>query len=777
VRSSIDDATPGTVSAASAWTLSGQATVLLIQLGAAAPLSRLLAPRAFGVWALATFSFTLIGQMIEVGGTSAVTRSRELRQEDLSTIHWLGVGASTCAVLVVLPLLFLIVRAVAPFNSDNIRGLLAALSIPLLATGWMAVPRGLLIQRGRFRAVAHVDVISYLVSYTLAVFVALLTRSVWALYVQLAAVVTLRALQVWILSRWRPSFTIHGARLREQVEYARGIYVFNVLVFATRNVDNLIVGAALGTLALGVYSRAFSFLLAPLVQMQIALSGVAIRTFASYRANEELLRASFARFVERIGLVTLPLGVLIAVTSIDVVQVLFGSAWDDAVPLVRSFGIVAALQLVVAPNYWFLQASGQTALMRRMGAINIAPLLAVCIGVAIGSLKATALAYGVLGGPVMAAMVVLAARRETGVKLTALMRLLWRAAAGAVAAGGMAGATMFVLEATPPPASLVAAWGVGLATCAGVTWCLGAPGARTYMLWATRAILRGRQRKLVSWSARDMLRSIKMRLIACDLGGLNGSPSTCGQSTFDLEEPIFNVKEHILAAAVHLRLLALDRSGWSLIRKVRGERLTYLPPAALRDLRRRMQKLEKRRIAGSVIEAGCALGGSAVVLAASKSKTRPMYIYDVFGTIPPPSDVDGEDVVRRFDEIADGRSHGIGGDRYYGYQENLLAKVTATFSRFGLVVGEHRVQLIKGLFQDTIQPVGPVAFAHIDGDWYESVKVCLERIWPVLVIGGVVVIDDYDHWTGCRTAVDEFLLHRTDFHVERWCRLHLIKLR
>jgi asparagine synthase (glutamine-hydrolysing) len=190
-----------------------------------------------------------------------------------------------------------------------------------------------------------------------------------------------------------------------------------------------------------------------------------------------------------------------------------------------------------------------------------------------------------------------------------------------------------------------------------------------------------------------------------------------------------------------------------------------------------MQELERAGIEGSVIEAGCALGGSAVVLAASKAKTRPMYVYDVFGTIPPPSQVDGEDVLRRYDEIADGRSNGIGGDIYYGYQENLLSKVTAVFARFGLPIDEHRVQLVKGLFQDTVRPVGPVAFAHIDGDWYESVKVCLERIWPTLVVGGVLVIDDYDHWTGCRTAVDEFLLHRADCHIERWSRLHLLKLR
>ena len=51
----------------------------------------------------------------------------------------------------------------------------------------------------------------------------------------------------------------------------------------------------------------------------------------------------------------------------------------------------------------------------------------------------------------------------------------------------------------------------------------------------------------------------------------------------------------------------------------------------------------------------------------------------------------------------------------------------------------------------------PVAFAHIDVDWYEPVKVSLERIFPYLSAGGCIVLDDYHDWGGCKKATDEFL--------------------
>lgn len=218
-----------------------------------------------------------------------------------------------------------------------------------------------------------------------------------------------------------------------------------------------------------------------------------------------------------------------------------------------------------------------------------------------------------------------------------------------------------------------------------------------------------------------------------------------------------------------------DIEGERLADRVRAEGLTFLDVPALLDLRRRVHEIEAARLPGSIVEAGCALGGSAIMLAASKRPSRPMSVYDVFGLIPPPSEHDDADVHARYETIVSGQAQGFGDGQYYGYQPDLKAKVAASFARFDLPLAESNVQLIEGLFQDTLHPDGPVALGHIDGDWYESVTVCLERIWPVLSPGGVLVIDDYDAWSGARKAVDGFLAANPQVVVERRSRLHLVK--
>ena len=224
--------------------------------------------------------------------------------------------------------------------------------------------------------------------------------------------------------------------------------------------------------------------------------------------------------------------------------------------------------------------------------------------------------------------------------------------------------------------------------------------------------------------------------------------------------------------------LALKRPrSASIILRVRQDRLTYLDMGALVSLHEAMREVERRRNPGCVIEAGCALGGSALVVAAAKQPDRQFFVYDAFGMIPPPSDQDGQDAKLRYQQIADGGSGGIKGDLYYGYRTNLLEEVTGNFHRYGFDLPTQQIKLIKGLFQDSLVVDRPVALAHIDGDWYESVWVCLERIVPNLVTGGRIVVDDYGDWSGCRRAVDEYFVHRRDeFIFSNPGRLHIQRI-
>jgi hypothetical protein len=203
-------------------------------------------------------------------------------------------------------------------------------------------------------------------------------------------------------------------------------------------------------------------------------------------------------------------------------------------------------------------------------------------------------------------------------------------------------------------------------------------------------------------------------------------------------------------------LIGLQPEARELFERIRSKNLTYLSSAKIARLSR-ICDIVRHIIDKTVfIEAGCALGGSAIFLAKRKPSASVLRVYDVFDMIPPPSVRDGKDVHERYKIIKSGKSRGLGGEQYYGYQENLYEKVCQNLTDFDVEPNSADVQLIRGMVQDTLKVDLPVLFAHIDVDWFDPVTTCLERIIPQLHPEGFLVIDDYNDWSGCRNAVDEF---------------------
>jgi O-methyltransferase len=241
--------------------------------------------------------------------------------------------------------------------------------------------------------------------------------------------------------------------------------------------------------------------------------------------------------------------------------------------------------------------------------------------------------------------------------------------------------------------------------------------------------------------------------------------------------PILDSMLRNLRSELFLLILKfIDPQANRIIKKILRDRLSYLSASELYDLWQRVCEVEKLNLDGMLIEAGCALGGSGIAICAIKDISRPFLIFDIFEMIPPPSDHDGSEAHERYREIIEGRSKGIKDDIYYGYQTDLFNKVRENFERFGFELEGNNIRLFKGYFEETLMLSQPVAFAHIDVDWYESVKICLDRIEPLLVPQGVFVIDDYFLWSGCRKAVDEFFCDKMDaFIFEKRSTLHIIK--
>ncbi len=184
-----------------------------------------------------------------------------------------------------------------------------------------------------------------------------------------------------------------------------------------------------------------------------------------------------------------------------------------------------------------------------------------------------------------------------------------------------------------------------------------------------------------------------------------------------------------------------------------------------------VQHVVDAQIEGDIVECGVWKGGS--MMAAAKAllhngiSDRELYLYDTFEGMTVPTDLDvtcdGKPAIIKFEQTQTG-------DERSDWCRAPIELVRDAVSSTGYDMSH--VHTVKGPVEETIPGTlpGPIAILRLDTDWYESTKHELEQLYPLLVPGGFLIIDDYGHWQGARRAVDEYLagldqpmfLHRVD---------------
>ncbi|MQA97941.1 MAG: macrocin O-methyltransferase [Streptosporangiales bacterium] len=161
-------------------------------------------------------------------------------------------------------------------------------------------------------------------------------------------------------------------------------------------------------------------------------------------------------------------------------------------------------------------------------------------------------------------------------------------------------------------------------------------------------------------------------------------------------------------------------------------------------------------VPGAVVECGVWRGGSmqavARTLDMSGDHSRDLYLFDTFEGMTEPSD---------HDTRHDGRSAAqllAASDRTAGvWAQASLADVQEGFAQ--VPYPADRVHYVQGSVEETVPGEAPdrIALLRLDTDWYESTRHELDHLYPRLVSGGVLILDDYGYWKGARKATDEFL--------------------
>lgn len=193
----------------------------------------------------------------------------------------------------------------------------------------------------------------------------------------------------------------------------------------------------------------------------------------------------------------------------------------------------------------------------------------------------------------------------------------------------------------------------------------------------------------------------------------------------------------------------MDAQTIALFRSVRSFTMTSIE--RVYALRESVKYIIRHNVPGSIVECGVWKGGSMMAVAKTLLELeteRDLYLFDTFEGMPPPTAVDVD---------------------LYGVQADVLLKtnpMTPAIAPFEEVCcnmystgyNPARINLVRGKVEDTLPRAAPreIALLRLDTDWYQSTLHELVHLYPRLIKGGILIIDDYGHFVGSKKAVDEY---------------------
>lgn len=221
-------------------------------------------------------------------------------------------------------------------------------------------------------------------------------------------------------------------------------------------------------------------------------------------------------------------------------------------------------------------------------------------------------------------------------------------------------------------------------------------------------------------------------------------------------DKIFGIR---IAGGRSRRPIGIEDASWSAIQMAEGR--TMGSSIQQYTMWQAANYVEAKNIPGAIVEFGVWRGGMTIIAAKAmqdNGSLKDLYLFDTFDGMTEPTSNDVEMYsFKSAQELLDAESKvELNDGKYntwvYASMEDVIQGMKST----GLP--DDQIHYVPGDVAKTVPDKLPetIAVARLDTDWYESTKHLIECVWPRISPGGVLILDDYDVWSGARKAIDDY---------------------
>ena len=377
--------------------LGGQGLTLVISMVGTAITARILTPGDFGIIAMVSIVINFIVVFKDAGLSLATIQKEVITHRQISALFWVNSIFTLILSLVVVISGPIISKF---YGNLSLTVIVCILSIPFLLSGLTIQHTALLNRSMRFDAIYFISILSQLTSLVVVVIMGLKGYRHWSLIVGAIVNSLVGMVTTFYFVPWKPSLTIKGNNVREMIKFGKDIMFFNFMNYFSRNLDKILIGKYFSQEQLGLYNKSYQFLLFPLNQIRTPLTRVLLPVLSSVQNSPDVYRKIFLSTNDQMLFFLMPATALIVASSDWIVQVVLGSKWIEAVPIIFWLSLVLLFQVAGIGGSWLFITQGRTRELTIFGAISsVVTILSFLIGIYWG-------ATGVAAGYAISSMLI-----------------------------------------------------------------------------------------------------------------------------------------------------------------------------------------------------------------------------------------------------------------------------------------------------------------------------------------------------------------------------------
>lgn len=348
-------------------------------------LVRILSREDFGIMAMAITFVGFVDIFIDLGFLSAIIQAKDIRLAQLSSCFWILLGLSLMLTLSVLFGASLISQA---FATDRLASLIYWLAPLFLLAPFNIITKGILSRDLRLDLLSKIELYAGILKMGLSISLAFLGFGVLSLLLGFILERFLMTILLVFTAKWFPRFELDKANVRQLLAFGSKTTLSSLLWYIYTKADIFIIGRVLGAEILGVYTIASQFPQTIARLVPSTWHRILYPLFSRYQESPDL-KQIVIRSSSILIVISLPLFVGLAALAPDIIHLLFGARWNDAVLPLQILSIIAAIETAT----WILTAAINA--IGRPGMNAIINLVAVLIFPAI--LYIGALTWGIEG--------------------------------------------------------------------------------------------------------------------------------------------------------------------------------------------------------------------------------------------------------------------------------------------------------------------------------------------------------------------------------------------